>query len=144
MRFRWAPNTSRIARIIGCPMCPPGSPTFIGALARWQLLNGLPVTGVIAPADLSRMQDALKPASPSTPPSAAADASSGAPGGTSAAPDGATTPFPSQPAADDAVPPDFDGDDDGSGQAEPDAGDGFGDGDPDAAQDPANEWAAGY
>ena len=59
-KLGWAPAVRRIARVIGCRACPPGSPTFVGAMARWQLANGLPATGVLGPAAWERMKQILE------------------------------------------------------------------------------------
>ena len=59
-KLGWAPAVRRIARVIGCRACPPGSPTFVAAMARWQLANGLPATGVLGPAAWARMKQTLE------------------------------------------------------------------------------------
>ncbi len=48
-RFGWGRHVRRIAALIGCPACPPGSRQFVSALARWQRRQGLQPTGVLTP-----------------------------------------------------------------------------------------------
>jgi drug/metabolite transporter superfamily protein YnfA len=44
----WGRHLSRIATVIGCGPCKPGSLAFMQALARWQARRGLTATGVLS------------------------------------------------------------------------------------------------
>jgi hypothetical protein len=55
-RFGWGGHMNRLAGMLGCPGCSPGSQRFAAALARWQRRRGLPATGVLTPGLWQRLR----------------------------------------------------------------------------------------
>lgn len=123
-RAGWGHALSRLASVIGCPRCTPGSMPFTAALLRWQRLRGLPPTGVLTPAMwrlLRRLLDADGAGMPSG--SAGGTAATGPLGAAFPDSDPYTEPGNDHPGPaagrDDAMPVDGDG-----GGDAPDAPDG--------------------
>jgi hypothetical protein len=49
-RLGWGKHTTRLAALLGCRVCAPGSLRFALALANWQRRFGLSPTGILTPA----------------------------------------------------------------------------------------------
>ncbi len=64
-RFGWGPYVPRIAALIGCGPCTPGSEAFLLAMMRWQRARGLVASGVLAPGLWRRLRPLVSGSGPS-------------------------------------------------------------------------------